>query len=144
MGLSGTQKLALSQRLADALDEVLQATQDRVQVYPSQWGPGQQEFFIAFTRLVLMYGVLAHDEARNCGASDKSLPYAMLLFGLRPALESAGDAWSDVGGKTTEESPMGELAALAGPLQMIIGDRLDDDEVFIRAQKRIYPQLGGP
>ena len=142
--LSDSQKEALTKRLTSALDDVLERAATEAGIYPTEWGPGPQEFFVSFTRLLLMHAMIAHDEAIECGASSENLPYLQLLFGLRPALESAGAAWSNAGASASGASPMHKLAELAGPLQMVIGDFVDDDDVFIRVQKRIYSELEPP
>lgn len=142
--LSKSEKDALGGQLTTALDDVLDVAAARTGIYPEEWAPEAREFFIGFTRLMLGHAMLTHDEAVDCGATSESLPYLQLLFGLRPALESAGSAWKDSGGTSSGESPMRHLVELAGPLQLAIGDTIDDDDVFIRAQKRIYPDLESP
>ena len=126
-----------ARRLMAVLDEVLIEALSEAGINVESWNAGNREFFTAFARGILVHALSAHDQTQACGAAEDDQPYLQLLFGLRPALENANGAWFRAG-SSTEQSPLGALAALAGPFQMVIGDKVTDQQAFIRVQQRVY------
>jgi hypothetical protein len=139
--LTEAQKDEVTQRLMAALDDVLIDAAAEAEIDPGSWNAGNQEFFITFTRGILLHALAAYDQTRLCGATREDQPYLQLLFGLRPALEAAGDAWAQAVGTVTEQSPIDALVSLAGPFQMVVSDKVADDQAFMRVQQHVFPEL---
>lgn len=142
--LTTAEKEEHQQRVAKALDDVLDDAIEIAGIEVSDMADGSKDLFVEFSRLVLRNSVLSYEVVRECDADIEEFPFGQVLAGYRPALEDALDAWKetvqsymDGGPGAAQYNPLDMFTALFVPVQQAIDRRMSDD-VFVAIQNRIH------
>lgn len=129
-------------RLMDALDAVLDDAVGFSELEPDNWTSQERDFFVKFTRLLLIEAAESRGLAQEVGGSSQELPYLQLVAALRPAMEKAGRKWKEAAEdwQGTDSPVEMILLPLSVPIQQAANIRVRED-VFVALQERVYSDI---